>query len=112
MRPTGEVVTVLRTTGGGVDWDGYPLPETVERVPVPGSVVEDGGGELTVQLDGKVVVKNMRVLFPGHVDVGRGDTLEVRGETFRVDTDPFTHASQWGRADVGGTVVEIVRATA
>ena len=112
MRPTGEVVTIVRTTGGGVDDDGYPLPSKTERTPIPGAVVEDGGGELVVRNDGTITTTKMRVLFPRHVDVKRGDTLEVRALKYRIDEDPFDHSSQWGRAGTGGTVAKIVRATA
>lgn len=111
MKPTGETVTIVTGTPGDYDWDGNWVDGTEERIPVPGAVVEDGGGQLHVQPDGTVTQTNMRVLFPKQVDLESGSEVEVRGKLYRVDGEPFDHSSQWGSTGMGGTVAQIVRAT-
>lgn len=111
MHPTGEVVVIVRTTGGGVDDDGYPIPGGTTRTPIPGTVIDDGSAGSYEMPGGMVVVTPMTVYFPHEVDIDRADVVEIRGLAYRLTGEPFHNRPAWPRAGVGGTMIHVERAT-
>lgn len=111
MRPAGETVVIMRVTEGGVDDYGYPIPGTTERIPVPGTVVDDGSASSYEMPGGVVLVTPMTVYFPHEVDIDRQATVEIRGLEYRLTDEPFHNRPAWPRAGVGGTMIHVERAT-
>lgn len=111
MKPTGETVVIVRKGAGGVDDDGYPIPGTTTRTPVPGSVIDDGSASSYELPGGVAIVTPMTVYFPREVEVTRADTVEIRGLAYRLTGEPFHNRPAWPRAGVGGTMIHVERAT-
>lgn len=110
MRIVGEVVTIITRKGGGVDDDGYPIPETEVRVEVPGAVVTPERLGTIIDDDRAGVFREMSVLLPQFEDVELGAKIEIRGEVFTIDRPPFDHRSVFGTSR-GGTEIYVRRAT-
>lgn len=110
MRIVGEVVTIITRKGGGVDDDGYPLPETIIRVGIPGAVVTPERMGVITADDRAGEYREMSVLLPRFEELGLGAEIEIRGEIFKIDRPPFHHRSVFGTSR-GGTEIYVRRAT-
>lgn len=106
--PAGETVTIVRTTPGGTDPYGDPLPSTVERIPIVGCAVADGAASSEPAMPGRTpVVSDFLVLPPaGSPQVLHTDQLEVRGLLCEVVGRPF----EWRSPFTGRVFGSAVRA--
>lgn len=105
MRLKGETVILVTKTGGGVDDDGYPIPEETIRLPIPRCVIIPKGGNVALAVDYQLASKEISILTPEPVDdVKVGAQLEVRGQRYEVNAPVFHHKSPFGTA-VGGSEI-------
>lgn len=109
----GETVVIVRTTPGGKDPYGDPLPSTVERIPVDGCIVADGAeGSWAAEpaVPGRTpVTTDYLVLPPADApEVLHTDQVEVRGLLCDVVGRPF----RWHNPLTGTRYGQTVRANA
>lgn len=107
MRIVGEVVTLVKTIGGGFDDDGFPLPKEIVRTPIEGCVIIPKGQEVeSIGKDATLASKDVSVLTPVFLtNVAEGDTLVIRNENYRVSAPVFHHKSAFGTGR-GGTEIQ------
>lgn len=106
----GERVLLRTMSGGGVDDDGYPLPEKVVDEPIDGAVVFYAGAERVDKVDVAGEATTLTVLLPRRYDVELDAVVVVRGEKWVVDRPPFHHVSVFG-SERGGTELTLRRFT-
>lgn len=90
--------------GGGVDDRGYPIPEEIVNVEIPGAVfIPEGTGRIN---DGGRVIEyeQARVLLPRFENIEAGAEIHVRGERFFVERPSVDHRSVFG-TNRGGTEI-------
>lgn len=109
MRITGETITLITLKGGGIDDDGYPLPETKIKREINNCVIVPGGSDVGQGRDYQIASKDVTVLTPHFVeDVAEGADVIIRGESWRVAAPVFHHRSAFG-TDRGGTEIKCSR---
>lgn len=87
----GESVTRVRSSPGGVDQFGDPIPGTTTQVDIPGCAVAPrlSAAEQELTNNGRAgVVIGLTLYTPADADVTFADHFIVRGEEFEVDGDP------------------------
>ena len=110
MRIVGETILMVTRRGGGVDDRGYPLPEEIVNVEIPGAVfIPEGTGRITEGGRG-IEYEQARVLLPRFEDIDAGAEIHVRGERFFVERPPVDHRSAFG-TDRGGTEIFLEKVT-
>lgn len=108
MRIVGEVVRLVTRKGGGVDDDGYPIPEVIVNVDIPGAVfIPESSGTIDRDTD-QLQYREASILIPGFEQITLGAEIVVRGETFLVDRPPVEHRSPFGTGR-GGTELYVRR---
>lgn len=109
MRFVGETVTIITLSGGGIDDDGYPLPEQEVRREIPGCVIIPKGGDVSAAVDYMLASNSVSILAPVFLeDVEDGARLEVRGDDYTVSAPVFHHRSVFGTSN-GGTEIPAER---
>lgn len=94
--------------GGGVDDDGYPLPEEVVNTEIPGAVfIPEAAGMINRQ-DGTLQYREASILLPSFEDIKVGAEILVRGEAFKVERPSVQHRSAFGTSR-GGTELYVKR---
>lgn len=89
----GETVIRKRSTGGGVDDYGDPIPGTTTEVPIHGCLVSPReSSELTSNGRAGVII-GLTVYAPPSADVVSTDQVIVRGTTYNVEGEPGLWAS-------------------
>ena len=104
MRIVGETILMVTRRGGGVDDRGYPIPEEIVNVEIPGAVfIPEGTGRVTEGM-GAFEYEQARVLLPRFEEINAGAEIHVRGERFFVERPSVDHRSAFG-TDRGGTEI-------
>lgn len=109
-RLVGETVILRTTTGGGVDDDGYPLPDIKVDTPVTRAVFIPESGDIYRTADRDVVVQAASVLLPYVLEVPPTATVIVRGVEYRQSKPAADHKSMFGTGR-GGTEIFLTKGT-
>lgn len=110
-RLQGETITIITRAGGGVDDDGYPIPEEIINRDIPGCVVIPEASGRIVDDDRNGEYRETSVLLPGQFpEVETGARIIVRELEYVVDKPPFHHISPFSTGR-GGTEIYLRRAT-
>lgn len=104
----GETIHLVTRQGGGVDDDGYPLPEEVVNTEIPGAVFIPESTGTIHRNDGTLTYQQASVLLPKFEDIGVGAELQIRGESFVVERPSVQHRSAFGTSR-GGTEIFVKR---
>lgn len=102
MRIVGETIILVTREGGGVDDDGYPMPEQVVNVEIPGAVFIPESTGTIHRTDGTLEYRQASVLLPQFETIEVGAEIKVRGESYRVERPSVDHRSMFGTMR-GGT---------
>lgn len=103
-----EKITRIRTTPGGRDEYGDPIPSTTERKTIAARAVAPGSSRAYIETgrDGSDV--QFTLYFTRAVDITDDDEVEVRGSTYKARVADWRSAYGTGRR---GTVIEATRRT-
>ena len=108
--PHGETVTVIRSTPGGVDRYGDPLPAVEVRIEQRGCAVWIGGLNDTPTAENRSpLMSDFTVIGPPDWDVTKDDDLEVRGHRCRIDGIPHVWHSPFTGWTPGTSVSAFLR---
>lgn len=104
MAIVGETILVVTRRSGGVDDRGYPIPDEVVNVEIPGAVfIPEGTGRIAG--DGRVIeYEQARVLLPRFEEIDATAEIHVRGERFFAERPSVDHRSAFG-TNRGGTEI-------
>lgn len=108
MHIVGETILLVTRKGGGVDDDGYPIPEQVVNVEIPGAVFIPESTGMIHRDDGTLQYREASVLLPRFEEIAVGAEIIVRGDKFKVDRPPVHHRSAFGTRR-GGTEIYLRR---
>lgn len=99
-----EIVTVLRRARTRDPRTGDWVTDPVQRIDVRGCIVAPrfiaGGQDPSAALDSKErqgVLVGLTVYMPAGTDINRSDEVEVRGQRYTVEGEPFLWVSLSGR---------------
>lgn len=84
-----ETVTIVRTTPGGLDPYGDPIPGTTTEVPVGGCLVAAAGSTEAVTQGRTPLEADYDIYLPDGTDVRRADQMRIRGALCDVVGAPF-----------------------
>ena len=111
MRIVGETILLVTREGGGVEDRGYPLPEKVVNVEIPGAVFIPESTSVVNEGTGLHTFEQASVLLPRFEEIAVGAELIIRGERFFVERPSVQHRSVFGTSR-GGTEIFVKRSGA
>lgn len=101
----GEPVVVVRTTGGGTDDWGDPIPGVESRATINGCAVAPLKSDESSTTDGPRLIDGWTVYAPYGSDIRAGDVLEVKGVAYPVDGTPGSWANPYSVSHPRGVEV-------
>lgn len=104
----GESVFVVRSSSGGTDDWGDPLPGVDTRMEIENCAVAPLKSDESASADGPRLLDGWTVFAPAGADISAGDALEVRGRVYQVDGSPGVWLNPYSAAHPSGVEV-IVR---
>lgn len=110
MRIVGETIVLVTREGGGIDDDGYPLPEKEVNVEIRGAVFIPEGNGTILEDDRSGEYRQASILLPTFQEISTGAEVIVRGLSYKVDRPPVDHRSVFGTS-LGGTEIYLKRVT-
>lgn len=99
-----ETVVRLRSTGGGFDRYGDPIPGTDDETPIDGALVAFASSSEPVVVGRNSVITQDTLYLPEGTDALATDRFRVRGKEYEIEGEP----ADWAGA---GVVVAIKKVT-